>query len=955
MAHAPPRLVAAALRRIQRDLDEIRRDPIDLVAAEPLGSDPFVWHVNLRPSEGPLAGCVFHLTMRLPQDYPCSPPRIRFPGVPSFRHPNRFGDWICLDILEGFCGARDDLSGWSSAYSVQTVLLQLASFLFELDKVPQDHGGPSASRMTLADFQRVASETEAYRCQCGHCPGKPWPAFRVPQAKAVMTSADCLGRPAATPLRQLSRRSAAGAPLVAAAAALPRPVLVRPADMRPAARSNARANEEGEGAVGNAASWASFRVGLAVKGEVVASRNAGLLVDIGAPALSWLPRRELRGWQRQEPPGPGCKVRAFLASVEAAAGQVCLRSSPVPRTAASLAICAQQGERLDGVVVAVQPYGVFVDVGARTAGLAHRSELDAAPEAWEVGDHLKVRILELDGAKGIRLSGRAVAGPRLRPRPQYQRPSAELGQLDIAMLPAGFLRLPVGIQGLVFRHLSLAGLSALGRAAKALHGPAEEAASVFWDLQALRCFHTRTPFDERGTVLGLGVLVTEEPSSSGPPRRHLTCDFDPLSLEAYSELGVRHGVWKQSFSFWLPLALCEAHFDRGFQALRRALAVLGTGKVAEATRSHGGKKGSESTEAITLDEWRRQQEALRAKARAARDARAAAEAEERAAAEAAGVPLEEWRARQRRRPKEEHLQPGTCVVRLGCGRHLRFEPQTALDVLPKLMNSQVVLLMQGQVHASQKALAGYMAFHHMLLMLKSRCQELSQLIEARIRGFIEREELRRKEVVPNLGEFLCLLSASDACTWDDVALPVLNETFDRNVLWLLKAHPHLASLEDPPKSTERVRLALQTSAVSRRLLMFHVWFLRNVAQLPHSHAAEGGRAACCKAQCLLPRYERTKGLPAHSVVAALQRACKRLLHPSQTWADFLEAVECEPMDDAALQRWLVRSCLNSQRKGYHAPGRFERLARLQREARAERRRGGGRVDSHNVDPADFSL
>merc|ERR1712072_1269554 len=135
------------------------------------------------------------------------------------------------------------------------------------------------------------------------------------------------------------------------------------------------------------------------------------------------------------------------------------------------------------------------------------------------------------------------------------------------------------------------------------------------DLHSLRCFHTRAPFDEGDTVLGVGVAVTAE---EGSGRSHITCDFDPLSLEAFSTLRVRNGVWKQPISYWLPLAIDEAHFNRGFDHLREVLKTLGTGKVAEVTRSHGPQgpnavlKATKPGEIMTLDEWKEQQEKKKA-------------------------------------------------------------------------------------------------------------------------------------------------------------------------------------------------------------------------------------------------------------------------------------------------------------------------------------------------------
>jgi len=893
------RQAAATLRRIQRDIEEIEHEPLSIVSAAPLEDDLFTWHVNLRPASGPLAGCVFHLHMELPKDYPSKPPRVVFPydAVRSFRHPNLFpGGWICLDILQGFCGSRDARSGWSSAYSVQTVLLQLASFLFETEHVPQDHGGHYASSMTPSLAAQVVQETRNFKCsRCKHCGEAPWPAFR----KDIVDLEAPLD-----PVGPILRR-------------LPTPQRARQQG-RAALRSSTEVAEVSKDRPGH------HEPGSAVQGVILRLCQNGALVDIDSEA-AWLPRNQFKS-----SPKPGSKVNAWVSRFDAHWSCICLYTRRSEKQLAALTETAIQG-----FITSVQSYGLFVDVGARSAGLVHRSQLERdfenLSEAFQRGDLLWVRILE-DGAKGLSLTARCGhCGPFMEKRQAASpilslTPDPPLMHLSKSGAP---VQLPHSALSSILRSLPLSGLRHLGKAARDFRQPVDEAISIYWDLQALRCFHTRAAFDEGDTLLGVGVEIVEE---SGSFRRHLTCDFDPLSQEAYQVLGVRHGVWKQPLAYWMPLAVCSSHFQRALPSLMKAFTFLGTGKVAEATRSHGpASSGSFSGPGLhrpsgntmmTLDEWFQ-----------LRDAAAAKKKREREAAAAQGLTVSDWKKKveaSRKKHEEDRLRK-----ELRVNPALSLDQKAALDVLTKLMNSQIVLLMKADTHASQKALAGYMGFHHMLLMLKAHFQDLSATIEDRVQNFVEKEDCRSKKAIPNLGEFLCLLSVSDRYCWDDVALAVLQETFDRNVLWLLKAHPHLARLTDPPDSQERLRLGFKASEVSRRLLMFHVWFLRNVAQVPHSHL--GTTTSCCQAQCQLKRYERTRGLPAQSTVVALQKACRGFLSPSQTWADFLRAVECKPMDDEAVTNWLLRSARNSARKGYHKPWQFQQQAERARNERHERR------------------
>jgi len=198
----------AATHRLLRDLRAVLADPLPTISAEPLEDDIFEWHCNMRPNSGPYQGVTFHFVLRFPTDYPNSPPEVEMCSF--LKHPNLFHGWggrnpyICLDLLRRIDGdSHADggyNGGWSTAYTAQSVLVQLQSFLFEENAIPQEEQGVKAVDMfgtyygskgkgkdsNQHHIDRAKRDAKDFHCpKCGHSGRYPRPTVCPTAAPAV--------------------------------------------------------------------------------------------------------------------------------------------------------------------------------------------------------------------------------------------------------------------------------------------------------------------------------------------------------------------------------------------------------------------------------------------------------------------------------------------------------------------------------------------------------------------------------------------------------------------------------------------------------------------------------------------------------------------------------------------------------------------------------------------------
>jgi ubiquitin-conjugating enzyme E2 R len=127
-------MAAAALKLLQNQFKKLQQEPVEGLACElPDDSNMFEWKFYMEgPKETCYEGGIFQLIMAFPQDYPMSPPTLRFTS--EFWHPNIYPDGrVCISILHP--PGVDEMSGerpeerWLPTQTPGTVMLSVLSLL----------------------------------------------------------------------------------------------------------------------------------------------------------------------------------------------------------------------------------------------------------------------------------------------------------------------------------------------------------------------------------------------------------------------------------------------------------------------------------------------------------------------------------------------------------------------------------------------------------------------------------------------------------------------------------------------------------------------------------------------------------------------------------------------------------------------------------------------------------
>lgn len=165
------------LKRLAKEYASLQQCPVLGCSAAPLEDNILEWHANITTPR--FQGIAFHLILKFPENYPKMPPKVT--PCHYIKHDNVFGDYICLDILT--MAAETETSpyrGWSNAYTVSSLLVQLQAFLFDVERVEDEEASNQQGSRYQDEYgiNRMYREARNFKCtRCSHWGHKPYPSL----------------------------------------------------------------------------------------------------------------------------------------------------------------------------------------------------------------------------------------------------------------------------------------------------------------------------------------------------------------------------------------------------------------------------------------------------------------------------------------------------------------------------------------------------------------------------------------------------------------------------------------------------------------------------------------------------------------------------------------------------------------------------------------------------------
>jgi hypothetical protein len=144
------------------------------------------------------------------------------------------------------------------------------------------------------------------------------------------------------------------------------------------------------------------------------------------------------------------------------------------------------------------------------------------------------------------------------------------------------------------------------------------------------------------------------------------------------------------------------------------------------------------------------------------------------------------------------LKSAFCFMTKGSTRK-DFQPSMVLEVMPKLIITHMVEIVNESKHCSIIAIRRLINFYRIFTMLLEMCPTVREQINASLEQFISDPAKRIKDFAPSLGDLLAFIMVSDKFKMADLLNSYLEEQLDRQAFWIIRQIPELDHTDEANK------------------------------------------------------------------------------------------------------------------------------------------------------------
>lgn len=249
-----------------------------------------------------------------------------------------------------------------------------------------------------------------------------------------------------------------------------------------------------------------------------------------------------------------------------------------------------------------------------------------------------------------------------------------------------------------------------------------------------------------------------------------------------------------------------------------------------------------------------------------------------------------------------------------------INPYYVIEIYSTLMTNIIVDIMKGETHLSLKVLEGFCQIYRTFYELSIEYSIIKQIVDDKIYNFIKKPQHRHKMYTPNLGAILMMLTISDKYSWSDIKKCYLEESGDRNIMWMLIKIPFINKVTDPKKLLEisyivddttltredAMKSILQklfdTTLVGRKLLLFNLYFVNTIIGKDKS--------------TFITMLDHNYGYPTNDIKEQFQKDIN-IINNIKSYDDFYKYLNIYKPADEILAQKILSSRDRSTRKGYN--------------------------------------